>query len=156
MHYWPFPVNSYSNFLVMVTIPLPKFDVSLPGALDGKLSADGESVTGKLTIFPGVKIDGVAGSQATIGGVSSTVKVCLCRRWRVIKRRANSKQTVGTPASVDCVFARKKYSLRKQRACFRNTTVIWFNYYNLTRFCIYAYVFVEVCVLFFLIFCVCF
>lgn len=75
MHYWPFPVNSYSNFLVMVTIPLPKFDVSLPGALDGKLSADGESVTGKLTIFPGVKIDGVAGSQATIGGVSSTVKV---------------------------------------------------------------------------------
>jgi len=59
----------------MVSIPLPGFDVSLPDPLDGKLSTDGESVTGKMTIFPGVKINGVAGSQATIGGVSSTVKV---------------------------------------------------------------------------------
>lgn len=59
----------------MVSIPLPTFDVSLPDALDGKLSTDGESVTGKMTIFPGVKINGVAGSQTTIGGVSSTVKV---------------------------------------------------------------------------------
>ena len=66
-----FPVN----FLVMVSIPLPGFDVSLPGPLDGNLSTDGESVTGKMTIFPGVKINGVAGSQTTIGGVSSKVKV---------------------------------------------------------------------------------
>lgn len=59
----------------MVSIPLPGFDVSLSDPLDGKLSTDGESVTGKMTIFPGVKINGVAGSQATIGGVRSTVKV---------------------------------------------------------------------------------
>jgi len=60
----------------MVSIPLPGFDVSLTGPLDGTLSTDGESVTGKMTILPGVKITGVAGSETSIGGVSSKVKVC--------------------------------------------------------------------------------
>ena len=59
----------------MVSIPLPGFDVSLSGPFDGTLSTDGESVTGKMTIFPGVKVNGVTGSQTTIGGVSSKVNV---------------------------------------------------------------------------------
>ena len=59
----------------MVSILLPTFDTSFSSPLEEKLTSDGKSATGKITILPGVKVDGVAGGTTTIGGISSTVKV---------------------------------------------------------------------------------
>jgi hypothetical protein len=59
----------------MVSIPLPTFDAPFSSPLEEKLTSDGKSATGKMTIYPGVKVDGVAGDTTTIGGISSTVKV---------------------------------------------------------------------------------
>ena len=55
-----------------ISIPLPAFDHSFSNLLEGDLTSDGK-ITGKLTIDPGVKIDGAQGRQTTIGGVSSSV-----------------------------------------------------------------------------------
>ena len=59
----------------MVSIPLPSFDTPFSSPLEEKLSSDGKSTTGKMTILPGVQVDGVASGMTTIGGISSTVKV---------------------------------------------------------------------------------
>lgn len=59
----------------MVSIPLPSFDTPFSSPLEEKLTSDGKSTSGKMTILPGVKVDGVAGGTTTIGGISSTVKV---------------------------------------------------------------------------------
>lgn len=63
------------NLSKMVSIPLPTFDTPFSSPLEEKLTSDGKSATGKITILPGVKVDGVAGGTTTIGGISSTVKV---------------------------------------------------------------------------------
>jgi hypothetical protein len=59
----------------MVSIALPGFDVSFSSLFKGNLTSDGKSVTGGMTILPGVKVGGVAGCRTEIGGINSTVKV---------------------------------------------------------------------------------
>lgn len=58
-----------------ISIPLPAFSTSFPDPIKGNLTIDGKKIDGNLTIDPGVKIDGVQGSQTTIGGFSSSVTV---------------------------------------------------------------------------------
>lgn len=58
-----------------ISIPLPAFSTSFPDPMKGNLTIDGKTIDGNLTIDPGVKIDGVHGSQTTIGGFSSSVTV---------------------------------------------------------------------------------
>ena len=56
-----------------ISIPLPAFSTSFPDPIKGNLTIDGKKIDGNLTIDPGVKIDGVQGSQITIGGFNSSV-----------------------------------------------------------------------------------
>ena len=56
-----------------ISIPLPAFSTSFPDPMKRNLTIDGKTIDGNLTIDPGVKIDGVQGSQTTIGGFSSSV-----------------------------------------------------------------------------------
>ena len=85
----------------MVSIPLPTFDTPFSSPLEEKLTSDGKSATGKITILPGVKVDGVAGGTTTIGGISSTVKVnkledgcIICFSERSLKADFHSVQNV--------------------------------------------------------------
>ena len=58
-----------------ITLPLPAFGLSFLDPLQGNLTTDGKSVFGSFTINPGIKIDGVEGSQTTIGGASGSTTV---------------------------------------------------------------------------------
>ena len=58
-----------------ISIPLPAFQQSFPDAFTGNLTIDGKSVVGNFNIFPGVKIEGVEGSETTIGGFDASVEV---------------------------------------------------------------------------------